>query len=336
MKAMKAMKPKLPSYLATLAGSMAVGTLLLAPTSASAAWTFDPFSFTNVNGTLYFRAIIGTSGYELWKSDGTPAGTVLVKDINPGVNSSYPSNLTNVNGTLYFQANNGTNGDELWKSNGTEAGTVLVKDIYPGINSSRPFNPTNVNGTLYFRADNGSQGGELWKSDGTEGGTVLVKDINPGINSSDPYYLTNVNGTLYFRAFDPNYGRELWKSDGTTAGTTIVSNIAFDISDTGFSLRHSDPDYLTNANGTLFFSADGSRLISADRLLKFGRELYKSDGTTAGTVLLKDIVPGTGSSNPTKIASVGSTVYFGIQTALGDYELWKSNGTNATTVKVFP
>ena len=44
------------------------------------------------------------NGSELWKSDGTSAGTVLVKDIRPGALFSRPQNLTNSNGTLFFSA----------------------------------------------------------------------------------------------------------------------------------------------------------------------------------------------------------------------------------------
>ncbi|MCA9099013.1 MAG: hypothetical protein KDA36_11525, partial [Planctomycetaceae bacterium] len=88
-----------------------------------------------MNGILYFSAFGSGSGYELWRSDGTDAGTYRVKDIATGSSSSSPTLLTNVNGTLYFQATDGTSGVELWKSDGTEAGTVRVKDINPSGNS---------------------------------------------------------------------------------------------------------------------------------------------------------------------------------------------------------
>ena len=98
----------------------------------------------------------GVHGFELWKSNGTEAGTVLVKNASPGDRGSYPSGLTNVNETLFFQASG-----ELWKSDGTAAGTVMVKDIFPGGASSNPSGLTNVNGTLFFTAYDGVHGG-LW------------------------------------------------------------------------------------------------------------------------------------------------------------------------------
>jgi len=70
----------------------------------------DPSQLVNINGTAFFGADNGINGNELWKSDGTPAGTVLVKDINPGLISSSIRNLTNVNGTLFFTTSDGTNG----------------------------------------------------------------------------------------------------------------------------------------------------------------------------------------------------------------------------------
>ena len=90
----------------------------------------------NVNGTLYFTVNDAVHGDELWKSNGTDKGTVMVKDIaagkypsGGGPRSSNPFDLTAVNGTLFFSADDGVHGRELWKSNGTVAGTVLVKDI---------------------------------------------------------------------------------------------------------------------------------------------------------------------------------------------------------------
>jgi ELWxxDGT repeat protein len=240
----------------------------------------------NVNGTLFLtlRCHIGGTIWwtELWKSDSTEAGTMLVRSFSSY--NPFPTyhNLTDVNGTLFFTVDTIRYGKELWKSDGTAEGTVLVKDIVPGTGGSFPSNLANMNGTLFFSADNGSAGYELWKSDGTVDGTVLVKDIYPGALGSDPSSLTNANGTLFFAGNDGTSGRELWKSDGSAAGTVRVKDIAPG-NDT------SSPSALTYVDDTLFFAAsDGGS----------GYELWKSDGTATGTVRVQDIAPGTASSNP--------------------------------------
>src|SRR5262245_62661971 len=112
----------------------------------------SPGQIVEVGATVFFAARDGTHGRELWKTDGTAAGTASVKDIRPGSGSSYPEYLTDFNGTLFFVANDGVNGTELWKSDGTTAGTVLVKDIRPGSGGSNPFNLTVVERTLVFTA----------------------------------------------------------------------------------------------------------------------------------------------------------------------------------------
>ena len=159
----------------------------------------SPSGFTDVNGTAFFAANDGMHGDELWESDGTAAGTFLVKDINPGVGGSHPVYLTNVNGTLFFQANDGTHGYELWESNGTTAGTFMVADINPGSPGSYPQYLTNVNGTLFFKANDGTHGTQLWESNGSAVGTSLVLDINGTVGSFSQNF-TNVNGTVYSSA----------------------------------------------------------------------------------------------------------------------------------------
>ena len=301
---------------------------------------------TPVGGTLFFLAHDGVSGLELWKSDGTPEGTMMVKDISPGFGLSSNGNyLTDFGGTLFFQANDGINGAELWKSDGTPEGTMMVKDISPGPNSSSPAFFTEAGGSLFFSANDGTDGRELWKTDGTAEGTVLVKDINPSGNSS-PFRFTDVAGILFFQTSNSlwksdgtpedtllvkgirpnrlvNFGGtlyfgadELWKSDGTPDGTVIVKQIA--------PIGNSSPNFLTVAGGQLFFLADDGTN---------GRELWKSDGTSDGTVLVKDIRPD-GNGVIYELANVGGTLYFPADDGTNGRELWKSDGTPEGTVIV--
>ena len=177
--------------------------------------------FTEFKGRLYFSAVDGENGRELWVSDGTSEGTNLLKDINPGSDGSYPSNPFEFNGKLYFAADDGSEtGNELWVSDGTSEGTQLVADINPNRISSYPdyytgSNPDNFvefNGKLYFAADDGSEtGNELWVSDGTSEGTQLVADINPGADDSYPSGFTVFNNELFFRAVTSETSGELFK-----------------------------------------------------------------------------------------------------------------------------
>jgi ELWxxDGT repeat protein len=321
----------------TALGTMLVKDLYPGRTDSDPTSSLYPAGLTNVNGTLLFAASDGQHGVELWRSNGTAAGTTLVKDINIGrTDGSYPANPANVNGTLFFVADDGVHGRELWRSDGTVAGTTLVKDLLPGgytgwygvyyPNSSNPRDLTNVNGRLFFTANDTGNVPRLWKSDGTAAGTAVV---SPSVRS--PGDLTNVNGTLFFRAYDGINGFELWKSDGTTTGTTLVKDICpgqgyyFDYwGNIHYVPNSSYPVRLSNVNGTLFFVAsDGTH----------GTEVWKSDGTATGTVLLKDIRP-SGSAFPAELTNVNGMLFFEATDDAHGRELWKSDGTTTGTVLV--
>src|SRR5207253_7736420 len=119
-----------------------------------------PATLANINGTLYTSAENPSQGFQLWKSDGTTAGTVLVSNVGPVSATTTGTNrhLTGAGGLVYFTASESTNGSELWRTDGTAAGTVRVADINPGTSDSLPVNLTALNGKLLFSADDGSHG----------------------------------------------------------------------------------------------------------------------------------------------------------------------------------
>ena len=113
-----------------------------------------PGNFIVVGNQLFFTAS-DANGTELWKTDGTTLGTVMVKDINTNPSTGYnPGSLIAFNNELYFSANDGVSGIELWKSDGTPSGTILLKDIAVGTStsSSSPAQLTVSGNTLYFKA----------------------------------------------------------------------------------------------------------------------------------------------------------------------------------------
>src|SRR3954471_3246916 len=131
---------------------------------------------------------------------------------------------------------------------------------------------------IFFVRTTDANGAELWVTDGTPGGAHLVKDINSGTASSAPFNLFNANGSLFFDANDGIHGPELWISNGTSAGTTLLK----DINPATTAFTDSAARNFTALNSTIFFIAnDGTH----------GLELFKPDGTPAGTVMVADIKP---------------------------------------------
>jgi ELWxxDGT repeat protein len=272
----------------------------------------DPTGIVPVHGVGYYAATTAAAGHELWRSDGTLAGTWLVDDIVPGISDSYPLGLTNLNGTLLFSAQTPSSGRELWRSDGTADGTVQVTNIGGGPSGAGVADLINANGTLYFEAYDPTYKTQLWKSDGTAGGTVRVSDITTSSGNPFVEYLTYSDGLVYFVAPDSADQPRLWRSDGSTAGTLQIGNA-------------DSPGHLTAAGSSLFFTqtTPGN-----------GNELWVTTGTAASTQLVDDIQPGTIGSTPVWLTNVNNTLLFSADDGQHGRELWKSDGTTAGTVLV--
>jgi ELWxxDGT repeat protein len=301
-----------------------------------------PF-LTTAAGVTYLAMSDLMAGSELWKSDGTEAGTQRIKDLDPGLSASYPGGFTELQGTIYFSTYSSLDGAGLWKTDGTPAGTVPVKR-FPITQDSDPAISAiaTVGNKVLFLADR-----QLWRSDGTQAGTVPLKSV------SDPwdYYFDNqlvpMGGAVFFTVMDATAGVELWKTDGTQAGTVRVADIVP-------GERTEEPVELQAAGDSLFFIGGLER-----------DELWKTDGTAAGTVRL-DNQPGALSQlksfqggvlfskqdrlwradgagaqplsavgvNVQELLPVGGTAFFSTSGWLGGPELWKTDGTAAGTVPV--
>jgi ELWxxDGT repeat protein len=283
-----------------------------------------------IGNVLYFSATDQTLGTELWRSDGTAAGTIQIKDIRPGNLSSTPQHLTNVGGTIFFSADDGVNGKELWKSDGTEAGTVLVKNIETNWSDPGPFDLTEMNGVLYFGSAD-----FLWRSDGTEAGTLQLRDVanltpirlvRPVAALNQTYAnldnIHNLNGALYFSAY--KYGDALvWRSDGTDIGTSLLVDPG---SFGGGAPAYNSVQALTVTGNKLFFAGDSS---------SFGNEPWISDGTAAGTKQLKDLTDMSSGSSVTGLMDVDGVTFFiansSPRTSYARRGVWVTEGSRFST-----
>ncbi len=293
------------------------------------------------NGKLFFTAEDESHGLELWVSDGTEAGTTLLKDIYPGStwsSAGWAGNFATCNDKLFFIAKDDVHGAELWASDGTVGGTYLVKDIGIDLGSSwsglgnygQSGQLYTYNNKVYFAACDGRTSAgyhdvELWCSDGTESGTYMLKDIRPD-ESSQPKEYCEFNGLLFFNAYDGSqslggHGGELWVSDGTNGGTHLFKDIAPVASS-------ETPQYLTVCGDKMFFTTDDGT---------HGKELWVTDGTDVGTYLVKDICTDAGiGSYPRYLTAMDGLMYFRAFTSNAPGALYRSDGTELGTYQVAP
>jgi ELWxxDGT repeat protein len=267
------------------------------------------------DGSFLFAADDGVNGEELWRTDGTDAGTVLVKDVNPGVAKSEPVNFVLLGGKIYFRATAVGLGTELWATDGTEAGTALFKDLEPGASSSWPERLTAVNGRIYFRAFLR----QLWASDGTLAGTdFLASGAMVGVGTLGGSVMA-----LTASPFHDNF--RLWKTDGTPAGTSEIKNLG--LQEFRCYRSYSDPK---EVNGALVF-------YNCKR--DTGLEIWKSDGTPAGTVLARSPArtpsfPLTSQGTDTFLLPFGGGLFFSADDGAAGAQVWRTDGTPGATQPV--
>lgn len=277
-------------------------------------------NFVSSNGTLYY-----TTGDSLWKSNGTPAGTIYVKKINESEISL--TDMT-IGSSFFFTAKESSGKRSLWKSDGTSVNTVKIVSYIQ-------ITPLLVHGgALYMAINNGVSGIELWKSTG--GMPTLVKDINPGSGNGFVGDLILSGGQLFFQANAGSGGINIWKSNGTSSGTTLAADVGFD-----------DYEHLTDVNGTIYFGRNTRTVYDTGygyESSNSSAELWKTNGTTSGTVLVIRFAKNEEEGNMEYEESISSfyaahgKLYFhyysNYDNSLPYHYLYESNGTKVGTREV--
>ena len=253
-----------------------------------------------------------------WVTDGTPSGTFMLQNIIP----EQLNDISVLNNKVFFPAIATANSTKrhLWVTDGTVAGTQIVKDIYPGSISNHIsiIASDNVSQRLYFSGDIPGNKNALWVTDGTNAGTVMIKDFPLG---EGPLGGVMYNGKLLFSKKDASHGQELWISDGTSSGTYMVKDIN---PGTANGVGPLTSQHTIVFNNKLLF-------VACDTLNNY--ELWTTDGTQSGTLMLKDINSGTAASNPYGFTLYNEQVYFTATDATHGNEVWKTDGNTVQLLK---
>ncbi len=340
---------------------MAAGKISLLK-SISSSWQPGYWSPFFLGGKLFFFGYDSHGsppGPSLWSTDGTPAGTVRVVSSavlpsgmmggmeNPAVSGKFA--FFHLFSTYPIQSS-------LWRTDGTPAGTIRLQGTQGRPFSSSPAYITPVQKGVVFSARTAKGDNELFSSDGTPKGTGLLKNLAPGNKTlgSIPAFFSDLLGRTFFFTRDyvhPSY--TLWITDGTAAGTKKVSSTTFDYvtlpfpqgDKVFFAAQVSREWSLWSSDGT----AQGTRsfakipapgwspfqtpLSLGDRVVfkgydpAAGYEPWVTDGTAAGTMLLKDIGPGKGSGGFNEPVSLGRIALFSARPAFHKEALWVTDGT---------
>lgn len=306
---------------------VASSLLLGAPAQADRAATVSTKVFlstgpgTAFNGSVFFAADDGVHGNELWKTDGTAAGTKLVKDFNVGNATSHsnPDQLTVVGNRLYIKQNGGADAGMLWY---LDVGSTPKKLQYANGDPGNLTTAAVIGNRLIAFGYTYHDGFTIYSvANGSSVALELMPGLATGAHSDTPAV---VNGYAYFAGMDTHnagssiYGGELYRTDGTPAGTTRVKNIASDVGG-------------VHSSGPSGFRAGGNKVyFTADDGFK-GRELWVSDGSSAGTKMVRDHRPGVASTDVSTSLAIGNVLYYVPNDYKTGPEIWRTDGTAAGT-----
>ncbi len=307
----------LPLVLLAPAVALAQGATLVRDinTSQPADAGSDPRYGFQLGGTCHFFADGPQVGFELYRTDGTAAGTALVEDRFPGTLGWVPMALDDgrvfPGATRAYFIHLDSPYLELWSTDGTAGGfRRAMRKLRVG---QSDWHGITLGDLFVFSFDDGALGREVWISDGTEAGTRNLVNRNlsgPGVRGR----FVARDGWVYYVSIDDATGTQLHRTDGTR-NRRVVEDLFPGAASSDMVLLGATADHV-------YFAADDG---------VHGRELWRTDGTTAGTIVL-DVAPGAAGIGPEGVAvPLGNALVFSATDVPHGREPWVTDGTVAGT-----
>ncbi|MCZ8197404.1 MAG: T9SS type A sorting domain-containing protein [Flavobacterium sp.] len=262
---------------------------------------------------LFFSAYDSVNGKEIWKTNGTTAGTTMIKDVKSGTGSSQASGFCKIQSSILFIAQSVGFESKLWKTDGTIEGTEQIPVAEPFYIVNQDM--AKLGNKVIFFAHNTVDGYEPYVSDGTAAGTFMLKNINPNGNSLTTQAMglhLKMNGQYCFFIANNGINTSLWRTDGTADGTIeVIPNVTNGISDAGYSATDIDNIWFINYQGT-----------------NASQQLYKSNGTVSGSLQVHSNL-----SYAQNLSTFNGALWFQARDigSNANAEVWKSNGLTSNT-----
>lgn len=286
----------------------------LRPGSASGMKAFNdlnPYPWSRVGDTLFFSGADAGGRAALWKTDGTAAGTVMVRDFNTGYSVSFLGPLTASQDGVYFAAlfldEKGNPVVRAWRSDGTTQGTEPVSDV--NLSTDGLSTVGLLGDAVYYFGERGPDSG-LWKTDSH--GTTLIGSSESLVVEHEPQFVPLGDRLLFVGTVGI-----LGVTDGTPTGTRNLGNVGY-VSSYRFARE------FVRVGGFVFF---------AGRTVEAGLELWQSDGTPEGTRMVADLNAGPGDGIPLPLPAwnylgvAGGRLFFPGTSGGAGYKLYSTDGT---------